>query len=216
MVLGRRRVNRVVRRHWAHPRAKDVKKPKTIGPVEFVWENERLSVRYSACFRRKSAIVLVIITAVAAGLLTLPVSAIVRGRFLEVITVAVFLLFIGGWAAEWAITGWIHWFAYGRRPLIIDLRGGICSIPCGLCRRRVVRVSDIVRVRVQRKRLEPDTDTHVFDEDRITLLLREGKEQRLWGRLGIPGDAEAVAREIAACLACKLERRPARYFSRES
>lgn len=201
-------------------------KRKTIGPIEFVWENERLSVCYSAPFRRKSAIILVIITAIATGLLSFPLSAIARGRFLEVITIAVFLLIIGGVTAVWAVAGWMHWFAYGWRPLVIDRQGGTCAIPSGFFCRRVVRISEIKRVRVERKRLEPGMyrnvdspqvwSTHVIDRDRIILLLKEGKaEQRLWGRLGIPGEAEAVAREIAACLTCKLERRPARFFNHE-
>ena len=117
--------------------------------------------------------------------------------------------------------------SYGWLPLIIDLQGGTCAIPSGLFCRRVVHVSDIERVRLERKRREPGMyrnvespqvwSTHAIDRDRIIVRLKEGQaEQRLWGRLGIPGDAEAVAREIAACLACKLERRPPGYFSPES
>jgi hypothetical protein len=202
--------------------------PKTIGPIEFIWENERLSVRYSKGFRRKSAIILLIITVVAAGLLAFPVSAIARGRFLEVITIAVFLLIMGGVAGVWAVTGWMHLVAHGWRPIVVDRQSGTCSIPSGFFGRRLLRVADIERVRVERKRLVPGMyrnlqhspqmwSTHNIDRDRIVLLLKNGKtEQRLWGQLGIPREAEAVAREIAACLACRFERRPARYFNHES
>lgn len=201
-------------------------KPKTIGPVDFASEDERLCVGYSARFRRRSAIILAVITAVAIGLLAYPVSAIARGRFLEIITIGVFMLIIGGVAAVWAVTGWVHLFAHGWRPVIIDRQDGTCSIPSGFFGRRVVQLSDIEKVRVERKRLEPGMyrnlqhspqmwSTYNIDRDKIILLLRDGSEQRLWGRLGIPSHAEAVAREMAACLACKLERCPTRYFSHE-
>ena len=50
--------------------------------------------------------------------------------------------------------------------------------------------------------------------DGILLVLKGSprRSQRLWGRLGLTGGAELVARNIAAFLGFKLERRPKEYF----
>lgn len=193
--------------------------------MECVHDEERLILRYSSSFRLRALVGLFFGLLLGVALLAVPLTAIVHGRFLEIITWGSLLIIIGGVITCFALSGWLHMLWYGWREVVFDHKAGVCVIPLAFFRHRRIECRSIEAIRIKRNRLEAGTyrnidspelwATHHRDRDSLWLMLSKPlTPQRLWGRLGLPDQAEEIGERIAEFLGKKLQRQPSRHFER--